>query len=107
MSGFLDTSGAVTKQQRKCLATPQVPEDLPRRVVARRSGDAAAGMRTGSAQVQPAHRRAVVGVAEHGPRRKELVERQRAVEDIPADHAELALEVERGEYFPGDDALLE
>src|SRR5213592_3784077 len=64
-------------------------------------------MRTGSAKVQPAYRRAVVGVTEHGPRRKKLVERERAVEDVPADHAEVALEVERREDFSREDARLE
>src|SRR5437773_12480890 len=64
-------------------------------------------MRTGSAKVQPAYRRAVVGVTEHGPRRKKLVERERAVEDVPADHAEVPLEVEWREYLAREDARLE
>src|SRR5882762_2009202 len=89
------------------LAAPEVPEYLPRRVVARCSGDAAAGVRARGAEVETFHRRAVVGVAEHGPRREELVERQRAVEDVPADHAEVALVVERREDFSREDARLE
>src|SRR3989442_9121326 len=64
-------------------------------------------MRTGSAQVQPAHRRAVVGVAEHRPRRKELVEGRRAWKYFPADEAEVALEIERRQDPAGEDALLE
>jgi hypothetical protein len=42
-------------------------------------------MRARAAQVQPAHRRAVVAVAEHRPRGEQLVGRQRAVEDVAPD----------------------
>src|SRR6516225_9892680 len=69
--------------------------------------NAAAGVRARGAEVEPAHGRAVVRVAEQGPRGEELVERQRAVEDVSADHAEFALEVERREDLSREDALLE
>src|SRR5882762_1973067 len=78
----------------ECLAAPEVPEYFPRRVVARYSGDASARMRAGTAEIESAHGRAVVGVAEHRPRREELVERERTVEDVSADHAEVAFQVE-------------
>src|SRR6266487_936950 len=107
MAGFLDTSGAVAKWQRKHLAASEVPEDLPRRVVARRSRDAAPGVGTRAAQVQPTHRRTVVGITEHGPGREELVERERSVEDVSSDQAELAFEVKRREYLAREDARLE
>src|SRR5260221_7148364 len=91
----------------RSLAAPEIPEYLPRRVVARRAGDAAAGMRARATEIKPAYRRAVVGVAEHRPRREELVERERAMEDVPADQAGVALDGERREDFAGEYASLE
>src|SRR5258706_1005927 len=91
----------------RSLGAPETPEYPPGRVGARRAGDAAAGMRARATEIKPAYRRAVVGVAEHRPRREELVERERAVEDVPADQAEVALEVERREDFAGEYASLE
>src|SRR5712691_7839692 len=105
MSCFLTPRGP--SQNNKHLAAPKVPEDLARRVVPRSSGDASARMRAGTAEIEPAHGRTVIGIAEHRSCRKQLVERERTVEDVSADQTEVAFEIERGEDFPGDDALLE
>ena len=75
--------------------------------MARRAGDAAAGMGRGAAHVKPGNRRAVIGVSKHGARRIELVEAEAAVKDVAADEAELALEVERRQDLAGDDRRLE
>src|SRR6266581_4283733 len=72
MSGLLTAPA-----ERKHLEASEVPEYLPRRVVSRCSGDAAAGVRARSAEIQAAHGRTVVGVAEHRARREELVEEAR------------------------------
>src|SRR5260221_121027 len=64
-------------------------------------------MRARAAEVETFYRRAVVGIAEHRPGREQLVERERAVKDVPADEAELALEVERRKYLAREDARLE
>src|SRR5258708_32891893 len=64
-------------------------------------------MRARTAEIKSAHGRAVIGVAEHRSCRKQLAERERTVEDVSADQTEVAFEIERGEDFPGDDALLE
>jgi hypothetical protein len=45
-------------------------------------------MRAGAAEVEARHRTAVVAVAERRARGEQLVERQRAVEDVAADQAE-------------------
>ncbi len=87
--------------------SPHVAQDLARRVVPRNAGHAAARMRAGAAEVQAAHRRPVVAVTEHRSRREQLVERQRAVEDVAADEPELALEIERRERATAEDAGLE
>src|SRR5712691_10658020 len=62
-------------------------------------------MRAGTAEIKSTHGRAVIGIAEHRPRREQLVERERAVKDVPASQPELALEIERGEGRAGEDAL--
>src|SRR5713226_2542698 len=64
-------------------------------------------MRARAAQVQSAHGRAVIGKAQHRPRREKLVQSERAVKDVTAGQAELALEVERRQDPAGEDALLE
>src|SRR5271165_3710201 len=85
-------------------APPRVAQDLARGVVPRNAGDAAAGMRTGAAHVKPLERTAVIAVAEHRPRRKQLVECQRAVKNIAPGKTELALEIQRREHATRDDA---
>src|SRR5258706_4889473 len=61
---------------------PVIPQDHPRGVVAGGAGDAAAGIRAASAMVQGLQRSAIIGVAEHRPRREQLIEGQRAVKYI-------------------------
>src|SRR5579872_3042390 len=74
-------------------------------VVAGGAGDAAAGMGAGPAMVESLQRAAVIGVSEHRPRREQLVQRQRAVENIAAEKAELALQIERGKNLSPDHAV--
>src|SRR3990167_8270920 len=69
-----------------------VGNHFARAVVPRGAGDAAARMRTGAAHVEALQWSAVGGVAEHGPRRPQLVERHGAVHDVAADKPELAFE---------------
>ena len=45
-------------------------------------------------KAKPGERHAVVGIAEERARGKQLVERQRAVNDVAVDEAEAALQVE-------------
>src|SRR5688500_9727018 len=62
------------------------------------SGDAAdalAGVRGARPVVQPSDRRSVVGVAGRRPHVEQLVHRELAVKDVPADQAELLLHVVR------------
>src|SRR5689334_159737 len=73
-------------------------------VVAGRAGDAAAGMGAGAAVIEGFQWPAIIGMAEHRPRREKLIERQRAVEDIATHEPELALEVERRQDLPADHA---
>ena len=53
---------------------PVIPQDRTRGVVAGGAGDAAAGMGAGAAMVEPLQRPAIIGVAEHRPRREQLVQ---------------------------------
>ena len=46
-------------------------------------------------------------MAEHGPRREQLIQGKRAVEDVAADEPELALEIERAERTSAEHARLE
>src|SRR5208282_1701404 len=85
-------------------ASSRITQDLPRGVVPRNTGDAAAGMRPGAAHVKPLQRTAIIAVAEHGARRKKLVECQRAMKNITPGKTELALQIERREHAPRDDA---
>src|ERR1700688_5217469 len=84
---------------------PVIPKDHAGGVVAGGAGDAAAGMRAAAAVVEALQGPPIVGVAEHRPRREQLVQRQRAVEDIAAEQAELPLEVERRQDLPADHAF--
>src|SRR5262245_50973016 len=56
-------------------------------IVAGGAGDAAAGVGAGAAVIEALQRPAVVGMAEHRPRGEQLVQRQRAVEDVAAEQA--------------------
>ena len=85
--------------------TLQIRNDRARGIVAGRAGDSAAWMGAGSAMVEGFHRAAVIGMAQHRPRREHLIERHRAVEDVAADEAECAFEVERREASGGRSRL--
>src|SRR5882672_1878981 len=78
-----------------CEQRPVIAQDHLRGVVA---GGA------GAAMIEPFQGAAVVGVAQHRPRREQLVERQRAVEDIPTQQAEFPFEIERRQNLPADHA---
>src|SRR5258705_2712397 len=86
---------------------PVIPEDDARGVVAGGAGDAAAGMRAASAMVETPQGSAIIGLAEHRPRRKQLVQRQRAMKNVAAKQAELALEIERRQDLAADHACRE
>src|SRR4051812_8924569 len=82
-------------------------EDLPRGVRSRASIETGAGMRSRSAEEQPIDRRAVAGPAEQRARDEPLIERELAMEDVPAGQTVGALEVERRVHGPLDDRRLE
>src|SRR5262245_53652909 len=88
---------------RSTSSAPPVREDLARRVVARRAGDAAPRMCAGAAEVEPVHRRAVARPARDRAHEEELVQHQVAVEDVPLGEPGGALQVERSEHVPGLD----
>src|SRR3972149_6425727 len=77
-------------------APAEIAQHLPRAVVPWRARDAAPGVGAGAAEVQPPDRRAVVRAAEQRPRGKELIERERAVENISRGQPEFALEIGGG-----------
>src|SRR6516225_5873595 len=66
---------AVHSLSTACEHRPVVPQDRPRRVVAGRAGDATAGMGAGAAMIKPLDRSTVIGMAQHRPRGKKLVQR--------------------------------
>ena len=72
-----------------------ISQDGARGIMARRAGDAAAGMGAGTAVIKPLQRPAIVGMAEHRPRREQLIERQRAVENVAAEQSEISFQIER------------
>src|SRR5690554_2044306 len=84
-----------------------VLQNLPRRVVSRRAGDAAAWMRARAAHVKPLQRSAVVAVTQHGPRAVQLIEAERTMEDVAADEPETPLEVQRRQRLVTQHAVAE
>src|SRR5206468_6108413 len=74
---------------------PGVAQDLARGVPSVRARDAAAGMRPGAAQVEPADRRSIVGPAPDRPEEQQLVGRHVTVERVAAGEAEEPLEIKR------------
>src|SRR5882724_9550989 len=87
--------------------TPAIRDDRLRGIVAGRTGDAAAGMGTRATVIEAPERSAIVCIAQHGPRREQLVEREGAVEDVAAERAELLFQIERAQGLARDDARLE
>src|SRR5687768_13876869 len=77
-----------------------VGEHRAGRVMPRCPRDSAAWMSTRSAQIQTLERHPVVGRTDHRPGAEQLVEPHLAVEDVAADQAEAALEVERRMNLP-------
>ncbi len=80
-----------------------IGQDYARGVVAGGAGDAAAGMRAGAAMVESLQGAAIIRMAEHRARREQLVQRQRAMKNIAAEQAELALQIERRQNLPPHD----
>src|ERR1022692_1815135 len=68
-------------------------------VITWRAHNSAAGVRSGAAQIQPFHRRAVSRVAGHRAHDEHLIETHLAVEDVAAGDAVAALHVERREHL--------
>ncbi len=75
-------------------------------IMPRRASDAAARMGARSAHIESPDRPAIIAMSEHRPRRPELVEAHMSMEDVAADQAELALQVERRVDLPRDHARL-
>src|ERR1700689_444375 len=61
-------------------SAPEIQQHLARGIGTGRAGDAAAGVRAGAAHVQAWQRSAIVAVAEHRPRREQLIQAERAME---------------------------
>src|SRR6185369_7066295 len=97
--GVAPSAFASLSEQRAVIA-----QDHLRGIVTGRAGDAAAGMGAGAAMVEALQRPAIVGMAEHRPRREQLIERQRAMKDVAAEQAELPLQIERRQYLAADHA---
>ena len=57
--------------------------------------------------IEALQRPAIIGMAEHRPRREQLVERQRAMKDVAAEQAEIPLEIERRQNLAADHACRE
>src|SRR5581483_1288209 len=74
----------------------EIAQHLARAVVPRGAGHPASRMGPCAAKVESLDRAAVVGEAEQRPRRPELVEAERAVEDVAGGQAELRFQVRRG-----------
>src|SRR5262245_9679875 len=80
-------------------ASPAAPtpvrDDRPRRIVPGGAGHPSPWMRARSAMIEPFQRAAIIGVAERRAGPEQLIERERAMEDVAAGQAEHLLEVER------------
>ena len=86
--------------------TAEIARDLGRGQRAGSSVEAGAGMRSRSAQIEVANRRAVPRPAEQRARHEELIERQLAVKDVAARQPVRPLEIERRDDLPRDDRRL-
>src|ERR1043166_5178921 len=80
----------------------KIAQHLARRVVAGRAGHPAARVGAGAAHIKPRDRAAVIGMAEQRAGREQLPEIESAVENVAADEAESALEIERRENLPAE-----
>ena len=70
-----------------------------RGVVTRRAHHAAARMRAGPAQIQPADGRPITRAARHRPHHEHLIQAHFTVEDIAAGEAEAAFQIERRQHL--------
>ena len=88
-------------------AFPEAPiaENGARRIMSGRASDSASRMRTGPAKVQAFQRHPIIGGADHRAGAEQLIEPHLAVEDVPADEPEPALEIERRMDLPPEHGL--
>jgi hypothetical protein len=77
----------------------EVAQDLPRGIVARRTGDAASRMASRTAQIETRDRTSIIRVTRHRTRREDLPQIERSVENIAADKSECSLKIERGKVL--------
>src|SRR5437868_5154169 len=84
-----------------------VTQHRARGIVSGCAGHAAARMRARSAQVQPLQRHSIIGGADHRARAEQLIEPHLAMENVAADEAEAAFEIERRMDLATDDRLSE
>src|SRR5207244_7768247 len=68
--------------------------------------NAAARVRCRTAEIQALDGSAVLGARGHGTHKKQLVEREFALKDIPFRQAELALEIQWRQHLAADDQVL-
>src|SRR4051794_31284511 len=84
---------------------PPVREDRLRGIMPGRAGHPTARVSARPAQIKALQRHSIIGRADHRPRAEQLVEAHLAVEDVAADQAEPALEVERRMDLPPEHRL--
>src|SRR5262245_6113919 len=82
-------------------------EELESRIPAVGAHDAAARVRGGSAHVEAADRRPVLGPARRGPQEEKLLQRQLALEDVSFREAPLPLEIQGSDDLAVPDDVLE
>ena len=83
----------------------QISDDHLGGVVTGRTGHAATGVGACAAQVQAGNDTTIIRLPDHGPCAEQLVERQRAVEDVATNQAEGALQVHRRQHLPAQNGL--
>src|SRR3954447_8349126 len=93
--------------ERPSLAPPQIPQHFPCRIMSRQPRHTTTRMRAGAAHVEAGQRPAVIRMPEHRARREHLPEIERAVEDVAADEAKCALEIERRHDLPAEHRAFE
>src|SRR3954466_502185 len=105
MAGSLGLDGGLAAEPSAQPAHPSISEDATGGVVPGRGHHATSGMGAGAAQIEPVHRRRVVGEVGGGAHEGHLVEALLALEDVAALKAEDPLEVGRRENLPLDDRV--
>src|SRR4051794_30709118 len=84
-----------------------IVEDRARGIVSWRSRNPAPGMRPRAAVVKARNWSTVIGITEGRARPEQLIERERAMENVAANQPEYLLQVQGAEDLPVDDAALE